>query len=480
MSFEPTRRYGVGRMARTVAGGALLTVGVALLILPGPGLLLIAVGVSLLAVDYAWARRLLHRIKRRQPAGTGPPPVGEGGESDPRNQPHGRAALPPSSERDRPIHGRKETDPMATTATDLAGDVPAPAQVTTLQRVREYPAISVLLATTPAAQLTHADALRLQALADRAVERVREELQPAAAGPAIRRLTALVDQARTGRAGRALALYASASTDALVRLPITVRDRAVVDPTFATRDLVRALHRTPRHLVLTLNTGQARLFDAAADTLLPALTSAFPMHADRRPPSRGRGRSDRPTRDSDNSDFYRQVDAALGAYLRLHPAPLVLVGDDRATARFQRISINCARLAGTVRGNLSTSPTPELAERIRTTLDAYLHRRQDEALALIDRRAAAGQVASGMPAAWHAARTTRPELLAVDETLYYPARLSDDGDTLTPATDIEHPDVIDDAVDELIETVLARGGWIAFATAGALAHHGGVALVCRG
>jgi hypothetical protein len=359
--------------------------------------------------------------------------------------------------------------------------IPAAAQITTLQQVREYPAISVLLTTTPAAELTPADALQLAALAAQAVDRVRTELQPAAAAPAVRRLHHLVDQDRRGPTSHALALYASAGTESLIRLPVAVRDRAVVDPTFATRDLVRALHRTPRHLVLALNSGHARLFDAAADTLLPALTSAFPLHADRPASSNSRGRADRPARasDTDDLDFYRRVDAALGTYLRLHPAPLVLVGADHTTAAFRRISTNCTRLAGVVRGNLTHADTTELTTRIRAVLDTYLHRRRDEALTLIDQRMSAGRVASGMPAAWLAARTHRPEVLAVDESLYYPARLSDDGDTLTPAHDVDHPDVIDDAVDELIETVLIRGGWIAFTQPGALAHHHGVALATR-
>lgn len=362
----------------------------------------------------------------------------------------------------------------------LTTPLPAAAQTTALQQVREYPAISVLLSTAPATQLTRADALRLDALAAQAIDRVHAELEPAAAAPAVRRLRTLLEQARNGPASRALALYASASTDALIRLPVTVKNRAVVDPTFATRDLVRALHRTPRHLVLAINSADARLFDAAGDTLQPAV-SAFPLHSDRPTGSNGRGRADRPARDtgSDGLDFYRRVDAALGTYTRLHPAPLVLVGDDRATAAFQRVSSNCARLAGTVRGNLNHAATTDLAARIRTVLDDYLHRRQGEALSLINQRSNADRVASGMPAAWLAARTTRPEMLAVDEALYYPARLSDDGDTLTPAEDVEHPDVIDDAVDELIELVLIRGGWIAFTTSGALDHHHGVALTTR-
>lgn len=368
---------------------------------------------------------------------------------------------------------------MTMTTTGI-GTIPASAQITALQQVREYPAISLLLSTTSAAALTGADALWLDALAAEAVQRLRSELQPAAAAPAIGRLQTLIDQAHRGPAGHGLAVYASAGSQALIRLPMGVRDRAVVGPTFATRDLIRALHRTPRHLVLTLNAGHARLLEAAADTLLPAATSAFPMSAGRRTATgratRGRGRADRPTREAPAVDFYRQVDAALGAYLRLHPASLVLLGDERATAAFRRLSANCQRLAGTVTGNLATTLPAELTARIRAVLDAYLHRRQDDALALLQQRTTAGRVASGMPAAWRAARTRRPEMLAVDDSFYYPARLSDDGDILTPAADIAHPDVI----DELIELVLARGGWIAFTTPGALAGHQGVALVtCR-
>jgi hypothetical protein len=372
---------------------------------------------------------------------------------------------------------------MVPTTAPTRATAPPPEQVTALQQVREYPAISILLTTTPAGTMTHSDGLRLDALVDQATRRVRDELQPAAADPALRRLSALVAEARRDWTGAALALYASASTEAAIRLPITVRDRAVVDPSFATRDLVRALHRTRRHLVLVLDGGQARLFDAAAETLLPALTSAFPRYAEPPRSRRGRGRADRlgdDPRASRQSEFYRQVDAALGAYLRLHPAPLVLVGDERATAAFRRISTNCARLAGTVRGNLTGAPSATLLAKIRGTLDEYLHRRQDEALELLARRRGSARVASGIGDVWCAARTGAPEMLVVDEAFYYPARLGDDGNTLTPAADADDPDVLDDAVDELIEAVLTRGGWIAFTDPGRLDEHGGVALALRG
>ncbi|MFR9801781.1 hypothetical protein ACL02T_05665 [Pseudonocardia sp. RS010] len=55
-----------------------------------------------------------------------------------------------------------------------------------------------------------------------------------------------------GPVERGLALFASATRTARFDLPVEVTDRCIIDPTFATRDLVRALHRTPRHVVLLL------------------------------------------------------------------------------------------------------------------------------------------------------------------------------------------------------------------------------------
>jgi uncharacterized protein (TIGR02611 family) len=53
------------RVAVAVAGFAVLVAGLAMLVLPGPGLLTIAVGLALLALEFAWAERLLGRTLDR-------------------------------------------------------------------------------------------------------------------------------------------------------------------------------------------------------------------------------------------------------------------------------------------------------------------------------------------------------------------------------------------------------------------------------
>jgi hypothetical protein len=53
------------RIAVTVAGGFVVIVGIAMLVLPGPGILVIIAGLAILATEYVWAERLLRMAKER-------------------------------------------------------------------------------------------------------------------------------------------------------------------------------------------------------------------------------------------------------------------------------------------------------------------------------------------------------------------------------------------------------------------------------
>lgn len=53
------------RIAIAVAGGTVLALGVALLVLPGPAFIVIPLGLAILAVEFAWARRWLHQVRDR-------------------------------------------------------------------------------------------------------------------------------------------------------------------------------------------------------------------------------------------------------------------------------------------------------------------------------------------------------------------------------------------------------------------------------
>jgi hypothetical protein len=138
-----------------------------------------------------------------------------------------------------------------------------------------------------------------------------------------------------------------------------------------------------------------------------------------------------------------------------------------------------SRLAGLVTGNHLKTPYDALSALVRPVLDEYLRSRAQEALELIERRVNEDRVLRDIDSAWMAARWERPEMLAVEDNFFYPARLGTDGDSLIPADDVDHPDVIDDVVDELIEVVLSRGGWIALLPPGQLPEGTHLALTLR-
>lgn len=66
-STEEARRHILVRLARMALGFVVLLAGVAMIPLPGPGWLVVAAGLVILAEDIAWADRALRFVRRRMP-----------------------------------------------------------------------------------------------------------------------------------------------------------------------------------------------------------------------------------------------------------------------------------------------------------------------------------------------------------------------------------------------------------------------------
>jgi hypothetical protein len=55
----------VKRLIVLVIGGTVVLAGIVMLVIPGPGLVVIPIGLGILAIEFAWARRLLRKFKER-------------------------------------------------------------------------------------------------------------------------------------------------------------------------------------------------------------------------------------------------------------------------------------------------------------------------------------------------------------------------------------------------------------------------------
>lgn len=66
------------RLIVMITGFTVLGIGIAMIVLPGPAIVVIPIGLGILATEFVWARNLLHRIKERLPKRTSK----EGGNSE--------------------------------------------------------------------------------------------------------------------------------------------------------------------------------------------------------------------------------------------------------------------------------------------------------------------------------------------------------------------------------------------------------------
>jgi uncharacterized protein (TIGR02611 family) len=55
----------VKRLMIAVIGFTVLAIGLALIVLPGPAILVIPAGLAILSIEFAWARNLLKRMKEK-------------------------------------------------------------------------------------------------------------------------------------------------------------------------------------------------------------------------------------------------------------------------------------------------------------------------------------------------------------------------------------------------------------------------------
>lgn len=66
-SFTDTVRFirrSIWRLLIALVGGALVALGLVMLVLPGPGILVVALGFAVLATEFAWAHHALEVGKR--------------------------------------------------------------------------------------------------------------------------------------------------------------------------------------------------------------------------------------------------------------------------------------------------------------------------------------------------------------------------------------------------------------------------------
>jgi len=319
-------------------------------------------------------------------------------------------------------------------------------------------------------------------LAAEGIKRLQDEFKKREVAALVDNLDRLVDRVDWQHSLDGLAIFASRDVAAAVQLPFRPKARVTIDATFATRDLVYSLNRSPRYRVLVLTEKPARVFEAWTSVLTEHTAKPFPMvhkgpgGAARLPGGQGINRS--AVRDEAHRQFFRKVDDALGAIQKEDHLPVVVVGVDRYLAFYQEITKDPDAIVGLVAGSHDNPNTTALGKLVWPVFKSGSTLTRTRALVRLREAVSLNRHASGIDQVWRAAFDKRCQILLVETGFDHPADLDPEGARLLPYSG-RGPAALDDAVDEVIERIIAAGGEVFFYEPGVLDLHQGIAAVLR-
>ncbi len=339
-----------------------------------------------------------------------------------------------------------------------------------LQRLTCYPSVTILLNTALSHQLVPArpapgglhpdDVTSLIHLADLVDRRLDGDVADEQRHEIIASIMSLVAACAGETPTRALAICVSPQYQTVVRLGREVRSRVVIDDTFATRDMVADANRTAAFRVITVSDRKARLLLGDRNRLVEERNRTWPLHRDD---------------DQNLAQWSRAVSHAVHGVQREFPLPTVVAGVDRSVREL--LKLDSVRPIGIVPGSHDRTGWADLHHLAWPLVVDWLRSDAERAHRSVAAARDANRFAGGLDEVWELAQDGRVELLVVEEDYTVAARIRDG--RLEPAADEWAPDVVDDAVDELIEIVISKGGEAIIVPAGDLSHIDRVGAVLR-
>lgn len=342
------------------------------------------------------------------------------------------------------------------------------------------PCVSIILTFEPKMSLKSELEYKLKLVLGRVESELLANYTEDNALSVLRKLRSLVKNLNYNTHKKSVVIFASPVIEKIFYLDIAVEEKIIVDETFEIRDLVYCKKKIHKYLVLVLSGKRTKIFLGDGNKLV-RIVSNIPDHIEAY-------KNDIPQRVSNFSDiserkevmldkFLHHTDDGLSILLRSYPFPLFVMGTSRVIGHFRKLSKNNDRISGVVQGNYEETPEEELKRVLEPHIADWEKVKQEHMLQQLEIAAGAGKLVSGIKNVWREASGKRARLLVVEKNYMYPARRN--GENIIPYSveTVTGKFYIKDAVDDVIEKVLAGGGDVEFAETGLLKDLEHIALI---
>jgi PAS domain-containing protein len=341
----------------------------------------------------------------------------------------------------------------------------------------QYPSISILLPTHRTSPDNNIDAMLLKKLLREAETRLFAEFEKRKISGLISKLRKIIASIDIRHNLDGLAIYVNPRFEKIIRLPFPVKERVIIDDTFATRDIIRAMNRGLNYYTLSLSADFVRLFEAHRESFTEITESGFPFV---NPFERGSNLDESTSQKEQRlKEFFNNVDKTFQKIYHNHPMNLVLAGVERNLSFYRKQADMKEIFITTVEGNYDHTSAHDLGKIVWPLVKETMSVKRRKVIKQMEEALGVKKLVSGIEEVWNLAIQNRGQILVVEEDYRQAAIIHPADNSVTFTDESDKPGVTDDLVDEIAEKVISTGGRVVFVDNGALKKYDRIGLILK-
>jgi Bacterial archaeo-eukaryotic release factor family 3 len=335
-------------------------------------------------------------------------------------------------------------------------------EITTAVHYR--PAVSIIMPFEPKMGLKNELSHSLKIVTDKVEQELRNNYPDEIYQLVIQKLRALIKNLNYNTHKKSIAIYVSPVFEKVLYLDIPVEEKTIIDESFEIRDLVYSKKQLHKYLVLLLSGKESRVYLGNSDSFVK-IASNVPevMYGNDATDKVANFVATAEYKEVQMEKFLHHIDHVLDNILNAYHLPLFVLGTKRVLGHFNTLTKHKAAVVEYIYGNYDEAGLPKLREILLPYIANWKKIKQKDILNQVEEAAGDKKLAYGMQDVWREAMSLKGKLLIVEKDFMYPAEHGGSEDVIYKADErFNKFSYIKDAVDDVMEKVLEKGGDVEF------------------
>lgn len=347
-----------------------------------------------------------------------------------------------------------------------------------LKNIKSDCCVTIILETHRTTPDNEKDPILLKNLVKEVESRLQESHDKSFVKKMMERINSLAHDIDHKHNKESLILFVNEDIAEFVRLPVRVENRVVIDKTFGTRDLVRALYQEVSYYILVLGRDEARLIEAFNDKVSDEIKDGFPMTNKHLIPAQRSEAAIASRQTNLVQEFFNRVDKQVNEVRKNNPLSVLISTDEGNYPQYLQIADRKEMITGLLPGNRLHEKAHHIVEAAWPVMKKLNAEKNNQRLSELRNAVNTQKFATDFNEIWNAVNEGRGSTIFVKQGYFQPAKLDNGHLELVKPENKEQANV-DDIIDEMIEKNLQSGGDTVFIKGDELKEFNGLVLVTR-